>query len=42
MIQTWTPYWNGDSMHTAPKVVAANGKTKIPYAWVHGKSQLVK
>ena len=42
MIQSWTPYWNGDTMATAPLVVKTNGTTKIPYAWVHGKSQLIK
>ena len=42
MIQTWTPYWSGDSMRTAPKVLKANGTTRIPYAWVHGTSRLVK
>jgi hypothetical protein len=42
MIQTWTPYWNGDTMRTAPKVLKSNGTSKLPYAWVHGKSRLVK
>jgi hypothetical protein len=41
MIQSWTPYWSGDTMKTAPLVVKKNGKSKIPYAWVHGKSRLV-
>jgi hypothetical protein len=42
MVQSWTPYWTGDTMKTAPLVVKSNKKTKIPYAWVHGKSRLVK
>lgn len=41
MIQSWTPYWNGDTMSTPPLVVKSDGRTKIPYAWIHYKSQLV-
>ena len=42
MIQSWSPYWNGDTMKTPPLLTKSNGRTKIPYAWVHNGSQLVK
>jgi len=41
-VQSWTPYWNGDSMKTAPLVYKADGKTRLPYHWVHGTSHLVR
>ena len=41
-VQSWTPYWNGDSMKTAPVVRKADNKTHLPFHWVHGKSYLVK
>ena len=40
-MQSWTPYWNGDSMKTAPVVLKSDEKTRLPYNWVHGKSYLV-
>jgi len=42
MIQSWTPYWSGDSMRTAPAVLKANGRSKLPYTWVHDKARLIK
>lgn len=35
-IESWSPYWNGDTMSSAPLVVQANGVTHIPYKWAHG------
>ena len=42
MIQSWAPYWTGDSMRTAPTVLHRHGQHRLPYAWVHGRSHLIK
>ena len=39
-IQSWTPYWNGDTMRTPPLVTAADGKTHKEYLWVHGSTRM--
>lgn len=41
-VQSWSPYWNGDSMRTPPSVRKANGTSKLAYTWVHKKAYLVK
>lgn len=41
MIQSWTPYWNGDTIRTAPLVVKSDGKTLVRYSWVHGTSKII-
>lgn len=41
MIQSWTPYWNGDTIRTAPLVVKSDGKTLLRYSWVHGTSKII-
>jgi len=42
MIQSWTPYWNGDTMRTPPLVVKGDGMTHLPYEWHHNGGRLVK
>lgn len=41
-VQSWSPYWNGDSMRTPPSVTRSDARTKLPYTWVHDKAYLVK
>ena len=41
MIQSWTPYWNGDTMSTPPLVVKSDGVTHFPYNWNHGGGRIV-
>jgi hypothetical protein len=39
-IQSWTPYWNGDTMRTPPLVTTSDWKTHREYLWVHGSTRL--
>ena len=41
MIQSWKPYWNGDTMTTPPLVVKSDGVTHFPYNWNHGGGRIV-
>ena len=42
MIQSWSPYWNGDTMKTPPLVLTSDGRTHLPYEWHHNGGRLVK
>lgn len=33
-IQSWNPYWTGDTMVTPPLVTKADGVTHLPYTWI--------
>lgn len=41
-IQSWSPYWNGDTMSTPPLVVKADGYTHLPYNWQHNGGRIVR
>ncbi|MCY0905738.1 hypothetical protein [Arthrobacter sp. H14-L1] len=40
-IETWSPYWTGNTMTTAnpPLVVKSDDKTKVPYKWAFSGKQ---
>jgi hypothetical protein len=40
-VQSWSPYWNGDSMRTSPLVTIHDWSTHKPYKWVHRMHQLI-
>ena len=41
MIQSWTPYWNGDTMSTPPLVTRSDWSTHLPYNWNHGRGRII-
>ena len=41
MIQSWNPYWNGDTMSTPPLVVKSDGVTHQPYEWHHNGGRVI-
>jgi len=38
LVQTWSPYGNGDTISTAPSVTRGDWSSHLPYKWVHGSS----
>jgi hypothetical protein len=41
-LQSWTPYWNGDTMSTPPLVTKSDWATHFPYKWIHGTGRDIK
>jgi len=41
VIQSWSPYGNGDTVRTPPLVLKSDGVTHLPYNWQHNGGRIV-
>lgn len=41
ILQSWSPYGNGDTMSTPPLVTKSDWSSHLTYKWVHGTSQTI-
>jgi len=41
IVQSWSPYGNGDSLSTPPLVTKSDWSSHLTYKWIHGSAQTI-